>query len=134
VRAATLRRAYLLEARLVLFVAALAIRIVPASWFLRLCDHRIPKVNRFATSELDWIPWAVESIASTKSASPSALAKALAVHAMLRRRRIASTLCLGYTRSKHTLTTRVWVEHGDRILVGEQDADHCVRMAAFGRH
>jgi hypothetical protein len=49
---------------------------------------------------------------------------------MLRRRGIASRLCLGVARQDGALETQAWVETGTDMIVGE--ASGFTRLAAFG--
>ena len=60
------------------------------------------------------------------------LPRALATHAMLRRRGIASRLCLGVARERGNLAAHAWVEIGNDKIVGATEADGFTRLAEFG--
>ena len=51
---------------------------------------------------------------------------------MLRRRGIASRLCLGVARQDGELAAHAWVEVGKDKIVGETEAEGFTRLAAFG--
>jgi hypothetical protein len=60
------------------------------------------------------------------------LPRALAAHAMLRQRGIASRLCLGVARDRDALNAHAWVEIGNDKIVGGAEADRFTRLATFG--
>jgi hypothetical protein len=128
---ATLRRRYLAEAGLALIGAFLRIKLVPASRYLAWCDRPIGRLNRFAVMDIEWTVWAVEKVGSAVGGL-SPLTKALAVHAMLRRRGIACTLCLGCVIEGGMLRSHAWVERNARVLIGADGAESCTRMAVLG--
>ena len=92
---ATLRRVYRREARLMLLLARLALLLVPPMRLFAWADRPPRRVRRFAADEARWVAWAVESEGARAQAL--CLPRALAAQAMLRRRGIASRLCLGVT-------------------------------------
>ena len=49
-------------------------------------------------------------------------ATALAAQAMLRRRDIASRLCLGVARDEGALSAHAWIEVGQDVIVGAAEA------------
>jgi transglutaminase-like putative cysteine protease len=49
------------------------------------------------------------------------LPRAMATQAMLRRRGIASRLCLGVARDGRSLAAHAWVEVGQQVIIGETD-------------
>jgi hypothetical protein len=51
---------------------------------------------------------------------------------MLRRRGIASRLCLGVARGRDALNAHAWVEIGNDKIVGGAEADGFTRLATFG--
>jgi transglutaminase-like putative cysteine protease len=51
---------------------------------------------------------------------------------MLRRRGIASRLCLGVAREGGALAAHAWVEIGTDKIVGGPEADAFSRLAEFG--
>jgi hypothetical protein len=61
------------------------------------------------------------------------LPRALAAQAMLRRRGVASRLCLGVAREGQVLSAHAWLELGqDVIIVGEAQAPRFIRLVEFG--
>jgi hypothetical protein len=126
-----MRRVYLREAAIMLVLARLAVRFVPAARLFRWADRPMTKVCRFAVDEASWVAWAIEHTASP-GMDTQCLPRALAAHAMLRRRGIASRLCLGVARDGRDVTAHAWIEIGGRVLVGGADASGFTPLAAFG--
>jgi hypothetical protein len=60
------------------------------------------------------------------------LPRALAAQAMLRRRGIASRLCLGVAREGDELLAHAWVEIGKDRILGGAEAGAFTRLAEFG--
>jgi hypothetical protein len=126
------RRVYLREAVVMLIVARLAVRLLPSAQIFSWADRPAKRVCRFAADEADWIAWAIEHAVTLKGMNTPCLPRALAAHAMLRRRGIPSRLCLGVARNHDELTAHAWVEAGDRKVVGGEEARGFTRLAAFG--
>jgi hypothetical protein len=89
-------------------------------------------VRRFAVDEVSWVSWAVENLGSRLWMNALCLPRALAAHAMLRRRGIASRLCLGVARERGALDAHAWLEVGNGKVVGGSEADGFTRLAEFG--
>jgi hypothetical protein len=128
----TRRRMYVREAFVTLVAAQLAVRFIsPArifSW-----ANRPPKfIARFSDHEVNWIAWAVEKIAGKGIIKPTCLPQALATHAMLRRRGIASRVCLAAARENGELAAHAWVEVGADKILGEDVAGRFTPIARFG--
>jgi hypothetical protein len=51
---------------------------------------------------------------------------------MLRRRGIASQLCLGVARQEQALVAHAWVEIGENKVVSDPEASRFTRLAEFG--
>jgi hypothetical protein len=128
----TIQRKYLREAALMLTLARLAVRFVPSSLIFSWANHRPRRINRFAIDEVDWIAWAVERVSNKPWMNVLCLPRALAVHAMLRRRGIASRLCLGVARDGQKLIAHAWVETGQTTVNLEPAFAHFTRLAQFG--
>jgi Transglutaminase-like superfamily len=128
----TMRRAYLREAAVMLVLARLAVRFVPAARIFAWADRPPRRIRRFAVDEIGWVSWAVENLGAKPRMNALCLPRALAAHAMLRRRGIASRLCLGVARERGALGAHAWVEIGDDKIVGGAEADGFTRLAAFG--
>jgi hypothetical protein len=128
----TVKRKYMWETALTLALARFAVRFVPAERIFSWADRLPRHVNRFAVGEVSWITWAVERKSNSPGAKISCLPRALAVHAMLRRRGIVSRLCLGVARDRQKLIAHAWVETGERAITQDPDLVRFTRLAQFG--
>jgi hypothetical protein len=126
----TMRRVYLREAAVMLVLARLAVRFVPSARLFAWAHRSPPRIHRFATDEVSWILWAVEQLGARPWMNALCLPRALAAHAMLRRRGIASRLCLGVARQGNELIAHAWVEVGKVKVLGA--AEGFTRLAEFG--
>jgi hypothetical protein len=129
---AAIRRAYLREAFVAIVLARVAVRFIPPARVFAWANRPPRRINRFATNEANWIFWAVEQMATKPSINALCLPRALATHAMLRRRGIASRLCLGVARQDQALIAHAWVEIGDSGAVVDRDAGRFTPLAQFG--
>lgn len=114
-----------------LVLARLAVRFVPPARLLAWANRPPRFIRRFAVDEANWVAWAVEGLAA-KANVPS-LPRALAAHAMLRRRGIASRLCLGVAREGGEVAAHAWVEIGKDTVIGGGGVERFTRLAAFGQ-
>jgi transglutaminase-like putative cysteine protease len=128
----TRQRVYLREAAVMLVLARLAVRLVPPARVFAWAERPPRRICRFAVDEVGWISWAVESLGARPWMNALCLPRALATHAMLRRRGIASRLCLGVAREGGELAAHAWVEIGNDTIVGGAHADGFKRLAEFG--
>ena len=131
-KTATRRRIYLREAAVTLVLARLAARFVSPAHLFAWADRPPRRVRRFAMDEAKWVSWAVETIGAKPWMNALCLPRALAAHAMLRRRGIASNLCLGVARQDGAVTAHAWVEIGKDKIAGGTGAEGFTRLAAFG--
>jgi hypothetical protein len=131
-KAATMRRAYVREAAVMLVAARLAVRLVPPQRLFAWANRPPRRIRRFAADEAEWVAWAIKTVATRPWMRTLCLPSALAAHAMLRRRGIESRLCLGVARNGGTLAAHAWIEIGDDKIVGGAEADGFTRLAAFG--
>ena len=129
----TIRRGYLREAALMLAVAQFATRFIAPARIFSWANRTPSRLNRFAADEADWIFWAVANIGSRPWMNALCLPRALATHAMLRRRGIASRLCLGIVREERKLTAHAWVEVGDNKISSDFDITRYTRLSEFGK-
>jgi hypothetical protein len=127
----TIRRRYLREAAVMIVLARLAVRVIPPARIFCWADRPPRRINRFAADEANWIAWAVQTAAAKPGINALCLPRALAAHAMLRRRGIASRLCLGVARAQSGLAAHAWVEVGMQKIDGGVEAGY-VRLAEFG--
>jgi hypothetical protein len=128
-KVAAMRRVYLREAAVMLVLARLAVRFVTPARLFAWADRPPRSIRRFAADEADWISWAVEE----RGLNAPSLPRALAAHAMLRRRGIASRLCLGVARDNGEVAARAWVEIGTDKIVGGAGTERFTRLAEFGQ-
>src|SRR5262249_39862255 len=104
----TIRRMYLREAALMMILARFAVRVIPPARIFSWADRPPRRINRFAGDEANWVAWAVEKAAAKPWINALCLPRALAAHAMLRRRGIESRLCLGVARKESGLAAHAW--------------------------
>jgi hypothetical protein len=128
----TMRRVYLREAAVMLVLARLAVRFVSPARVFAWANRPPRRIHRFAADEVSWITWAVENLGASPWMNALCLPRALAAHAMLRRRGIASRLCLGVAREGGELAAHAWVEIGKDKIAGGSEADGFTRLAEFG--
>jgi hypothetical protein len=124
------RRVYLREAAVMLMLARLALRFVAPARVLAWADRPPSRIRRFAADETGWVSWAVESLGMKSNVL--CLPRALAAHAMLRRRGIASRLCLGAARRDGAVAAHAWVEVDGEKVVGAAEAEGFTTLAAYG--
>ena len=115
-----------------LLLARIAVRFVQPAHIFAWASRPPRRIRRFAADEASWVIWAVEEISARRWMDVHCLARALAAHAMLRRRGIASRLCLGVAREGGEILAHAWVETGDNRFVEGTEADGYTRLAAFG--
>jgi hypothetical protein len=127
-KANTIRRVYLREAAVTLFLARIAVRFLPAAQIFGWANRRTRRVHRFAVDEIDRVMWAIDAAAAKSHNEMLCLPRALAAHSMLRRRGIVSRICLGVARDQGELSAHAWVE------VGKDKIVHAAfkRLAEFG--
>lgn len=131
-KAKTIRRAYVREAAVTLLLARIAVRFVPMARVFAWANRPPRHIRRFATDEIAWVLWAIDTAAAKSRTETLCLPRALATHSMLRRRGITSRVCLGVAREHDTLAAHAWVEVGkDRIVAGP-GTDAFTRLAEFG--
>jgi len=99
---------YVLAARL-----ALRLRSLPA---VQQSTERLPQHNA-ARHSSEQIAWAVAAAARHLGAS-NCLVEAVACHALLRRNRYGSRLCIG-VRSAAPLEAHAWIELNDVRVIGD---------------
>jgi hypothetical protein len=126
------RRKYLVEATVMLVLARLAVRFLPPARVFDWANRSPRRVRRFAVDEIGWVSWSVETIGAARWMNALCLPRALAAHAMLRRRGVASRLCLGVAREAGALVAHAWVEAAGAKIVGGAAAGAFSPIAAFG--
>ena len=127
----TRKRLYLREAFVMFVFARFAVRMVAPARIFAWVDRPLQRTNRFSGNEVGWINWAIDTIAAKSSRKNLCLPHALAAHAMLRRRGIASRLSLAVAREQE-LAGHAWIEVDDHTIVGDTGGDRFTRIAEFG--
>jgi len=128
----TRRRLYLREAFVMFALARLAVRLIPPARIFAWIDRPLRRTSRFSGDEVGWINWAVDTIVAKSPRGDRCLPRALAAHAMLRRRGITSRLCLAVAREQQELAGHAWVEVDDHTIIGDTGGDRFTRIAEFG--
>jgi Transglutaminase-like superfamily len=128
----TIRRIYLREAAVSLFLARIAVRLIPPARVFAWANRPPRHVRRFAADEIDWVLWAIDTAAAKFRKETLCLPRALATHSMLRRRGITSRVCLGVARERDKLAAHAWVEVGEDRAVASAGAGAFTRLAEFG--
>jgi hypothetical protein len=131
-KAKIIRRAYLREAAISLLLARIAVRIIPAARIFGWASRPPRQVRRFTADEIGWVLWAIDAAAAKSRTETLCLPRALATHAMLRRRGITSRVCLGVARQQTKLAAHAWIEVGDDGAIGSPGAGGFTRIAGFG--
>jgi hypothetical protein len=128
----TRRRRYLIEASLAILAAQFAVRAFPPSILFAAAAARPRRLRRFSVDQIEWVSWAIVSVAERRWIKATDLAYALGAQWMLRRRGIASCLCLGVTRTHSHTIAHTWVECNEKIVFGRADTAQFVPLARFG--
>lgn len=116
----TLRRRLRIEALAALLAARGAVRLVSTRRLLAWAAREPRRLHRFASPDLAaQVAAAVDYVGGKTGAL--CLPRALATQSMLRRRGIASRLCLGVARDGRSLAAHAWVEIGQQVIIGETD-------------
>lgn len=128
----TMQRLFLREAAFMLLLARLAVRCVPAVRIFAWAEQPPRRIRRFAADDVRWTAWAIDRVAGGAGVKSACLPRAVAAHAMLRRRGISSRLCLGVARAGGETLAHAWLEVGDDKVVGGKEAGAFTRVAEFG--
>jgi hypothetical protein len=122
VKPRVLRRNLRIEALFALVAARAAVQLLPASRLLVWAARSPRRPRRFADPDLPrLIAWTVDSVGSWPAINAVCLPRALAAQAMLRRRGIASRLCLGVARDGKLIAAHAWVEIGGDVIIGQTE-------------
>lgn len=125
---------YLREATLMLLLAKLAVHVAPPARVLSWARRPLIRKTRFNMTAVGWVRWSIETIGAKPWMNAACLPRALAAHAMLRRRGIGSRLCLGVDRegAGAALSAHAWLELGQNIVVGGEEAPRFTKLMEFG--
>src|ERR1700688_1010848 len=100
-----MRRVFLREADVMLVLARLAVRVASPARIFAWADRPPRRIRRFAVDEIGWVSWAVENVGARPWMNALCLPRALAAHAMLRRR-------LAHGRSLSGIQSRAHARRG----------------------
>jgi GNAT superfamily N-acetyltransferase len=128
----TRQRLYLREASVAFLLARLAVRLIAPARIFAWVDRPLRRTSRFSGDEVGWINWAVDATAAKSPGNNLCLPHALATHAMLRRRGIASRLCLAVAREQQELAAHAWIEVDGHTIIGDTGGNRFARIAEFG--
>jgi Transglutaminase-like superfamily len=120
------------EAAFLIPLAALAVWLLPAGRLLAWAARPPRIIKRFADPELpNQVAAAVQARAAWFNLAAPCLPTALAAQFMLRRRGVASKLCLGVRRDASALAAHAWLEIDRKVVFGVADKVF-VPIARFG--
>lgn len=130
------QRLLLAQATIALAVMRVAIRTLPfrvIARLLRLERIRSPEPHGRGDARAAEIGWALRAAAAHTPWESTCLVQALAGAAILRRRRIPSTLSLGVAReaADRQLIAHAWLRCGDEVLTGDEGRDRFVELTSF---
>jgi len=126
------QRKFRREALILLPLAIVAVRLIPARRILAWAARPSRFLHRFADPELPvQIGAAVQARAAWFNLKAPCLPTALVAQWMLRRRGVASRLCLGVRRDASALAAHAWLEIDGRIVFGSAEKPY-VPIAGFG--
>lgn len=122
VRLPPARRVLLVDAAFNLCLARLALRVLPFRWLRPFINRRV-KGSEVVGSTRERlradVAWAIGTAACHLPGRTACFPRAIAAQAMLRRRRVGTTLSYGVaTTSERGHAAHVWVEDGDEGVVG----------------
>jgi Transglutaminase-like superfamily len=128
VRQRKLRR----EALVLIPLAALAVKLLPASYILAHAARPPARIKRFADPDLPaQVAAAVVARAAWFRLEAPCLPTALVARWMLGRRGVASKLCLGVRRGTAGLAAHAWLEIDQKIVFGATEAAYAP-VAKYG--
>jgi hypothetical protein len=129
------RRRLLLEAALFELGARLALRWLPYPKLVWLLERpaRRPEIEGVARARLRCeVSWAVGTAGRHLPGETVCFPRAIAAHAMLRRRGVSATLHYGAARlPERGLTTHAWVNDGAVGVVGHRVANEYHLLASY---
>ena len=128
-------RVLLLEAGSALTTASIAIRLLPFRWLAGRLSEGGARRNADevrAVTDIRRVRWAVEACARRLPWRIVCFQKGLALHRLLHRRGIATTLHYGVAQdAERGLTAHVWVTYGGEPVIGGKEAIGYACLATF---
>ena len=116
-----------------LLAARLALAVLPPRRVLAWANRQPKRIRRFVGGEeISGVAAAVEYMGGRPWTRSVCLPRALATQAMLRRRGVVSSLCLGVNRTEVAISAHAWIEFRETVVVGGAEAPEFRRIAMFG--
>jgi hypothetical protein len=126
------QRKFRREATILIPLATLVVKLLPASRILAWAARPPRVVRRFADPELPYqVAAAVQARAAWFNLNAPCLPTALTAQTMLRRRGIASKLCLGVRRDATALAAHAWLEIDREVVFGATEVAYAP-VARYG--
>jgi Transglutaminase-like superfamily len=120
------------EAMVLIPLAAAAVKLLSAQRILAWAARPLQAVQRFADPDLPaLVAAAVQAQAAWYNLAAPCLPTALTVLWMLRRRGVASRLCLGVRRDQSALSAHAWLEIDHNIVFGASEVAY-TPVARYG--
>jgi hypothetical protein len=128
-----LHRNILIEATIALTVARLAVATLSTERLLRWASRPPRQIKRFnAPMMAAMVSWSVDRVGAKPWMKAACLPRALAAQLMLRRRGMASRLCLGVARAGGNLAAHAWLELAQAAVIGGGEVPRFTRLVEFG--
>ena len=130
-----MRRGMLVEAMLYLLLSRLALKLLSFRRLVWLLERRPSEPEVTGTRRVrlrQEVGWAIATAARYLPGETVCFPQAIAAQAMLRRRRVGTTLYYGAARlPDRGLTTHAWVQDGAEGVVGHRNADKYYVLARY---
>lgn len=137
-RLAPADRVAVTEALVTLAIASASIRLLPFRSVVRVLASSRPRrasTNAFDERETRRVRWAIEAWSRRVPWRTVCFQKGLAMHMMLQRRGIASTLHYGVrTDQEKGLAAHVWVTENGQAVIGGEEAAGFTCLAIYPEH
>ncbi|OGO34204.1 MAG: hypothetical protein A2Z16_06080 [Chloroflexi bacterium RBG_16_54_18] len=126
----------LVETTIWLFIARLAVLILPFRWVMRTCgiqNHESPQTVASEKEPLvERVTWAVDALRWATPWDSNCLARSIAGKRLLKRRGLTSTLYLGVAKSDpKTLIAHSWLRCGQYFVSGAPEHEQFTVVSKF---
>ena len=124
------RRHYIFEALIYILAAELAVRFLSPAFIFQFAGRPPRFQSRFKRYEVPWVVWAVRTVSIRYQGR--SLVRTLAAQAMLRRRGIASGVCIAGGSVGAKVMATVWLEIDGEVAMGHAEANSTYLIARLG--
>ncbi len=128
-------RGMLLEAALLLCLSRAAVLLFSfrrmAGWLGLVAQNAECEAGPLQIRRAGEVAWATRLVAARLPRISTCLVQTLAAAAMLRRRRIPGTVCLGVAKGAAEIVAHAWLRCGGVIVTGSAGRDRFVQISAF---